>query len=142
MWVASCTTTISLVRAIDHLGEELPRGRLARRTVRIVDHQQLRPVEHSGRNRIEIGKEIIFGQQRQPVYLAAVVLRVRARHRIARHRHQRHVAGIDERGRQHRQRRFRADAMVHLGDRIQPTPNSRFMNRTAASLNAWMPLSA
>ena len=50
---------------------------------------------------------------------AAVVLRVRAGHRVARHGHQSDVAGIDETRRQHRQRRFAADAVIDFRGRIK-----------------------
>ena len=53
------------------------------------------------------------------MHFAAKILRVRAGHGIARHGHQRHVARIDERGRQHGQGRLRADAVIHLGGRIK-----------------------
>ena len=54
------------------------------------------------------------------MHLAAVILRVRAGHGIAGRGHQRHVAGVDEHRRQHRQGRLRADAVVDFRDRIEP----------------------
>jgi hypothetical protein len=44
---------------------------------------------------------------------------MRAGYRITGHGHQRHVAGVDQRGRQHGQGRLRPDAVVDFGLRIQ-----------------------
>ena len=104
---------------LDHLLVELPRGHLARGAVRIVDHQELRATPDLLRDRRQVGQKIVLGQQRQTVHLAAVVLRVRTRHRIARHGHQRHVARVHDRGGQHGQRRLRADRVVDLRRRVE-----------------------
>ena len=110
---------VVLVREIDGPLVKVARGHLARRAVGIAQHQQLGLPAHVGGNRIQLGQEIIFPRQRQGIHAAAVILRVRAGNRITRHGHERHVARIDERRRQHRQRRFRADAMVDFAVRIE-----------------------
>ena len=72
-----------------------------------------------GGDAVEIGQEIVLGRERQLVDDAAVVAGVRAGDRVAGHGHQRDVARVDEAGRQHGQRRLRADAVVDLGRRIE-----------------------
>ena len=58
-------------------------------------------------------------RQRQLVNVAAEVPRPGARHRVAGHGHERHVAGVDERGRQHGVDGLGADAVAHLRHRVE-----------------------
>ena len=110
----------------DDLLEKLTCCRLSGRTVGIVDDQQLRAATNVFRNSIQIRIEIILGKQRKPVHLPAVVPGMGPCYRIARHRHQCHVARIDESGRQNSQRRFRANAVVDFSHRIEFDPKLSF----------------
>ncbi len=66
----------------------------------------------------QIGQEMVLLAQRQVVHHAAVVLRVRAKHRVAGHGHENDVAGIDQRRRKNRKRRLAADGVDDLRLRI------------------------
>ena len=100
-------------------GQERPCRARARRVVRIIQHQRLRALEHVFGNGREIGQEMILFRQWQIMHEAAVPFRVRAEDRVARHRHQHHIAGIDQRRRQNRQRRLAAEAVEHFRLRVQ-----------------------
>ena len=136
MWAASCTTTIwcrwanSITRAIKVARGHLARSGCSDSTAPAAWPAAARRPESTSRS----GRKSFSAISGSAMDRAAVILRVRAGHRIARHGHQRDVARIDERGRQHGQRGFRADAVIDFRGRIEPhaeialhEPRDRFL---------------
>ena len=104
---------------VDDALVEVGRGDGPGRAVRVVDDQELRPLLDVGREPLQVREEAVLLLQRQPHHLAAEVRRPRPGDGITRHGHERDVAGVDEARRQHRIRGLAADAVTHLGHRVE-----------------------
>ena len=103
----------------DRALEELGRCGAAGGAVRVAEDEDFRFGADVGGDAFEIGQKIVLGGEREFVDDAAVERGVRAEDRVARHGHERDVAGIDEDGRQHREGVFGADAGDDFGRRIE-----------------------
>ena len=104
-----------LAGKLDRPRKKLRRRARACRVVRVIEHDDLRALERVARCGIEVGKKIVGLGEGEVVHLAAIPLRMRAKHGITRHGHDGHVAGIDYGRRQDRQRRLGPDAVDNLG---------------------------
>ena len=110
------------VGEVDDLFIEGPGGRLTGRAVGVAEHQEFGAGQDVIGDAGQIGEEIVLRHQRQPVDHATKPACGRARDRIAGHRHQRDVAGVDEGRRQHGVGGLRADAVVDLLDGVEADP--------------------
>ena len=108
-----------LVGPVDDAGIEVAGCRLAGGAVGVAEDEELRPGENVGRDAVEIGKEVVLGDQRQPVDRAAEPARGGAGDRIAGNGHERDVTRVDEGRGEHRVGGLRADAMVDFGDGVE-----------------------